>query len=80
MAHRGGTPYPELALLIKKRRTQLGLTQQFVTDMVGMDQTTLARWENGQRQPSGPLFERLRLYLRLTDDEIAAALALPDPN
>jgi ribosome-binding protein aMBF1 (putative translation factor) len=71
------SPYPELAALIRQRREQLGLTQTFVADKVDIDQTTLARWENAQRVPSGPAFERLRQFLRFSDAELEAATAPP---
>lgn len=70
--------YPQLASLIRERREHLGLTQRFVAEKIGIDQTTLARWENGQRTPSGPQLIRLIAYLRFSEDELEAATAPPN--
>lgn len=64
--------YP-LGELIRRRREELELSQTFVAGKVGIDQSTLARWENGERIPTGPLFRRLSQFLRFTEQELAAA-------
>lgn len=38
---------------IKNRRTSLGLTQQGLAELIGCDQSTVSKWENGSREPSG---------------------------
>lgn len=65
--------YPGLADLIRERREHLGVSQAFVAERIGVDQTTIARWERGDRTPSGPLLLRLCGYLRFTDAELEAA-------
>ena len=72
-ARRIRTSAPALAELIRSRRSQLGLTQAFVAEQIGVDQSTLARWERGDRVPSGLLLLRLSSYLRFTDAELDAA-------
>lgn len=69
--------YPALAELIRTRRQQLGLSQAFVAEKVGIDQSTLARWERGDRIPSGLLLLRLSGYLRFTEAELEAATKKP---
>lgn len=67
-----------LATLIRERRERLGLSQRFVAGKIGVDQSTLARWESGERVPSGALLLRLHAYLRFTDAELETATAAPD--
>lgn len=43
----------EHALDVKAIRAQLGLTQAQLGDAVGVDQSTISNWENGQT-PRGP--------------------------
>lgn len=74
---RNQTEYPVLAELIRTRREQLELSQTFVANKVGVDQSTLARWENGNRTPSGPAFYRLWSFLRFTQAELDAAMQKP---
>lgn len=49
---------------IAKRRKALGLTQERLAELVGVDRTTCVHWESGRRQPEGAVAERLELVLR----------------
>ena len=42
---------------IRKLRKRLGLTQQQLADKLGVDRTTVSRWERGEVEPS-PMAER----------------------
>lgn len=53
------------------------MSQAFVADKVGIAQSTLARWEKGNRTPSGPEFHRLSSFLRFTEAELDAAMKKP---
>lgn len=37
---------------IKQIRKRLGFTQKELADLVGVDQVSVNRWENGKRRPS----------------------------
>lgn len=40
-------------------RVALGMTQQKAARQIGVDQSTLARWERGDRQPAENLLKRV---------------------
>ena len=40
-------------------RTELEMTQQFLADVLGVHQVTVARWENGDRVPSERTLRRI---------------------
>ena len=44
-------------------RTSMGLTQKQAAGRIGVDQSTLARWERGEREPSGVLAARALHFL-----------------
>jgi transcriptional regulator with XRE-family HTH domain len=47
-----------------RQRTTLGLSQKEVAKHLSVDPSTLARWERGEREPTGALLERVRHFLR----------------
>jgi transcriptional regulator with XRE-family HTH domain len=52
----GYNPLPEAKYLgerLVRHRTTLGLTQKEVALKLGVDPSTLARWERGEREPEG---------------------------
>jgi transcriptional regulator with XRE-family HTH domain len=49
-----------------RHRTALGLTQEESAKRLGIDASTLARWERGQRQPADKLLDRVTRFI---DDE-----------
>ena len=59
---------------IKKRRIELGLTQDQLADASGVPQGTISRVEQGQSLPTLPNLLKLRVALGLTDDEFNAWL------
>lgn len=46
-----------------RKRTLLGLTQRESGNQIGIDQTTLARWERDERLPWGEGLGKLKLFL-----------------
>lgn len=63
----GYNPLPEpegLAVRLVWRRTSLGLTQKEAAQRIGVDQSTLARWERGERAPEGKYAAAAAEFLR----------------
>ena len=57
----GRNPLPEtdhLAQRLVRYRTSKGITQKALAKQLGIDPTTLARWERGDRTPTG-LYRKL---------------------
>jgi transcriptional regulator with XRE-family HTH domain len=48
---------------IADSRRLLGMTQKELARRLGIDPSTLARWERGERQPSKALLEKLTVFL-----------------
>jgi site-specific DNA recombinase len=46
-----------------RHRTSLGLTQEESARHIGVDPSTLARWERGEREPAGHLAQRAHRFL-----------------
>ena len=46
-----------------RHRTSLGLSQKEVARRLGVDLSTLARWERGEREPAGVLLGRAERFL-----------------
>jgi transcriptional regulator with XRE-family HTH domain len=46
-----------------RHRTTLGMTQKEAARGLGVDQGTLARWEQGKREPAGALLARVKRFL-----------------
>jgi DNA-binding transcriptional regulator YiaG len=44
-------------------RTALGLSQKLAAKRIGVDQSTLARWERGDREPTGQFTVRVTRFL-----------------
>ncbi len=58
----GCNPLPEakaLAEQLVRHRTTLGLSQNEAAKRVGVDPSTLARWERGESEPTGKCLERV---------------------
>jgi len=63
----GYNPLPEpttMAERLVRHRTTLGLTQMAAAQEISVDQGTLARWERGEREPTGEFLERVRQFLK----------------
>jgi transcriptional regulator with XRE-family HTH domain len=48
-------------------RTALGLSQQESAQRIGVDASTLARWERGEREPTGPFAARALRFLMVPE-------------
>ena len=53
--------------IIEKKRIQLGLTQKDLAEMIGVDRTTIGKWELGR---SVPRVEKLFALIRILDCSI----------
>ena len=47
-----------------RHRTTLGMTQKEAASRLGVDQGTLARWEQGKREPQGAFLHRVKRFLQ----------------
>jgi transcriptional regulator with XRE-family HTH domain len=56
-------------------RTALGLTQKAAAGRIGVDQCTLARWERGEREPSGAFAASAQRFLKIAGQKWAPAAA-----
>jgi len=72
---------------LAQRRRELGLTQEALADLLGVERSTVVRWERGETEPLAWIRPKLATALRVTADSIdellasdsAAARAGPDP-
>jgi len=58
----GYVPFPpgqSLADRLRAGRRALGLSQERLAAIVGVNESTMARWERGSRQPGGEFLTRL---------------------
>jgi transcriptional regulator with XRE-family HTH domain len=46
-----------------RQRTTLGLSQKASAERLGIDPSTLAKWERGEREPTGALLTRVKRFL-----------------
>lgn len=56
---------------------QLGVSQAFVHEQTGIDQSALSNWERGRTVPSGPLLVQLATYLGIELSALAEATKKP---
>lgn len=71
----GYDPLPKantLAEQLVRRRTSLGLSQKESAQRIGVDQGTLARWEQGKREPQGEFAKRVEGFLASAEGACAA--------
>lgn len=60
------TPYnKDFAARIKALRTEANLTQQGFADLLGVDRTTVARWELGRNEPAAYVIDLIEYKLRM---------------
>src|SRR5215475_7068606 len=71
---------------LAQRRKAVGLTQEQLADQLGVERSTVARWERGETLPLPWLRPRLAQALRVSADRIeeflatdAATASPPDP-
>ncbi len=60
---------------LAQRRKAMGLTQEQLAERLGVERTTVVRWERGQTQPMPWLRPRLARALRVSADRIEELLA-----
>jgi DNA-binding transcriptional regulator YiaG len=56
-------------------RTALGITQKDAAHRMRVDPSTLARWERGEREPSGAFSARALRFLADGEAKLSAAVA-----
>ena len=59
----------------KACRTAMGITQREAARPIGVDQGTLARWERGEREPTGQFEVRAERFLTAAQSECTALTA-----
>lgn len=70
----------DLGRLIKRRRSELGLTQAQLAEQVGRTGTTVRRWERGEAMPGTDVLEDLATALRVSPQLLDAAATAPRPH
>jgi DNA-binding transcriptional regulator YiaG len=63
----GYDPLPQantLAEQLVRQRTRLGLSQKESAERLGVDPSTLAKWERGEREPAGGFLARVERFLQ----------------
>jgi transcriptional regulator with XRE-family HTH domain len=58
--------------VIEKRRTELGISQRKLAEMIGVERYSVSKWERGHRRPAPEVLSRLYLALGLDAEEIAS--------
>jgi transcriptional regulator with XRE-family HTH domain len=53
-----------LAEQLVRQRTSLGLSQKEAAGRMGVDPSTLAKWERGEREPANGFLARVERFLR----------------
>lgn len=57
--------------IIEKRRSELGITQRELADILGVKRYSISKWERGHRRPATEVLSRLYVALGLDAEEIA---------
>lgn len=60
---------------LAERRKALGLTQEALADLMGVERTTVVRWERGESAPLPVVRPKLARALRISADRLAELLA-----
>jgi transcriptional regulator with XRE-family HTH domain len=66
-------PAKTVAEKLVRQRTSLGLSQKESAERLGVDSSTLAKWERGEREPAGAFAERAKRFLGAEADWTVAA-------
>jgi transcriptional regulator with XRE-family HTH domain len=64
--------------LVRQRRT-LGISQKASAQRLGLDPSTLARWERGEKEPTGKLLGRVKRFLDEPEEIQATVPELENP-
>ena len=62
------------------RRKALGYTQEFLAEQLGVDRTTVGRWERGETEPFPYLRRKLCQILKVPPDELDTLLIPGTPG
>jgi len=62
---------------LAQRRRELGLTQEALADLLGVERSTVVRWERGETEPLASVRPKLAGALRATADWLDELLASP---
>ena len=65
---------------IKQRRTQLGMKQNELAELIGVMPSAVSMWESGDRTPDSDCLKKLREVLGCTADEILGFDSEPEPT
>jgi transcriptional regulator with XRE-family HTH domain len=71
---------PQLAALIRDRRTALGLTMQQLADRVGVTKSNVHYWESGEGAPKAALLEPLSQALEVSYEDLFALAGVARPD
>jgi transcriptional regulator with XRE-family HTH domain len=63
-----------------ERRKAMGLSQEALAELIGVDRSTVVRWERGERRPQPWHRRKLASALSVSADELAALLANEPPT
>ncbi len=56
--------------VIAQKRKELGMSQQNLADLAGVDRTTVSKWEVGEAKPRASVLIKLKNILGCSIDEI----------
>jgi transcriptional regulator with XRE-family HTH domain len=65
---------------LPQRRKALGLTQEALADMLGVERSTVVRWERGETEPVPRIRPKLATALGVSADRLNALLAGGPPE
>lgn len=68
----------KLGEIIKRKREQLGMTQQDLAEKLFVSRQTVCRWENGSRCPDLIMAKKLALVLNIPLDDLVSSQAVQD--
>jgi transcriptional regulator with XRE-family HTH domain/tetratricopeptide (TPR) repeat protein len=73
-AERGNAADGAARRRLAERRKALGLTQEALADLIGVERTTVVRWERGESAPLPPIRPRLARALKVSADRLGELL------
>ena len=71
----GYNPLPSANALseqLVRQRTSMGMSQKEAARQIGVDPSTLAKWERGERGPTGAFLPRVKRFLLDVESRIVA--------
>jgi tetratricopeptide (TPR) repeat protein/transcriptional regulator with XRE-family HTH domain len=79
-AKRGNAARGAARRRLAERRKALGLTQEALADLLGVERTTVVRWERGETAPAPPIRPKLARALRVPTDRLEELLTPDAPG